>query len=243
VGQPSQRRHPDGYKEGAHERKQRHPRSQRGRHTDSVDSLRPRVKDSLIPLLRFAAGLIAGGLTLLAVFGVQLTGKWVKTAFTGIPKDRGRWLRNTTLISAFSILEELAFRLLLISVLRRYVAIDLAVLVSSVAFGLLHATNASGRDRWILAVEASLAGLWFGYAFVAFGSITFAFGLHVGWNLAMWQLFGYPEQGRTRLGFEGFFTTRATEPGLLSGGDYAPEASLPAMFANVIWAVAMRSML
>lgn len=132
--------------------------------------------------------------------------------------------------------------MLLITLLRRYVPIDVAVVVSAVAFGLLHATNTSGRERWIVAVEASLAGLWFGYAFIAFGSIAFAFGLHVGWNLAMWQLFGYPESGRQRMGFEGLFETRATEPGLLSGGDYGPEASLPAMFADLVWAIALRSL-
>jgi membrane protease YdiL (CAAX protease family) len=195
-----------------------------------------------LPFLSFLIGLLAGGLTLAAVLGVQLAGKWIRVTFVGFPDDRGRWLRNTLIITTFSILEELAFRLLMILVLQRYVSTDLAVVLSAVAFGLVHATNVRGSVRWVLALEAALAGLWFGYAFVVSGSIALVFGIHVGWNLAMWQLFGCPEVG-WHMGFAGVFKTRATEPGLLSGGEYGPEASLPAMFADVIWVVALRSML
>jgi membrane protease YdiL (CAAX protease family) len=195
------------------------------------------------PALFFTIGLFAGAATLAAVLGVQLAGRWVRTTFVGLPDDLRRWFRNITLITAFSALEELAFRLLAITFLRRYLVIDAAVVISSLAFGAVHAMNTYGRERVIVAVEAALAGIWFGYAFVAFKSIALAFGLHIGWNLAMWQLFGYPEGERYRLGFEGLFVTRPTEAGLLSGGDYGPEASLPAMFANTVWAIALRSLL
>lgn len=173
------------------------------------------------------------------VFGLQVAFGWVGTRFGGLPRPAPQWLRNVAVITLLAFVEEAIFRQLLMSALLPHFGLDVAAAVSAIAFGIAHTANVGRRQRLIVGVEAVLAGLWFAYAFGRTESLALVTGLHAGWNLFMWQVFGYPETA-PKLGFEGFFETRAARPGLLSGGDYGPEASLPTIVVDVVWVIGLR---
>lgn len=194
------------------------------------------------PPLAFAAALSAGALTMVVVYLIQRGAGVVESRFAGLPDRADRWVGTVALLLAFALLEELVFRRLLQVWAQGFLGLDGAVWFAAVPFGLLHALNTSGPRRWVVAVEATLAGAWFGYAFALTGRLGVAWGLHAGWNLAMWPLFGYPEYGAVRpaITFEGLFETRPAGPWWLSGGEYGPEASVLTIAADLLWAVAIR---
>lgn len=155
-----------------------------------------------------------------------------------MPRPGGVWVRNVVMIALLAFVEELIFRWLLMTPLLPRFGLDGAAIVSAIAFGIAHTANATG-NKAVVGLEALVAGLWFGYAFGRTESLALVAGMHAGWNLAMWQVLGYPET-EPKMGFAGFLETRAARPGLLSGGDYGPEASLPALVVTTLWVVALR---
>lgn len=105
-------------------------------------------------------------------------------------------------------------------------AVAVALGVSSLLFGLMHAGN-PGATALSFFNLVLLGGL-LGWAYQATGSLAMPIGLHLGWNFAMGNLFGFPVSGTTT----GTTVVALRESGhsLWTGGGFGPEAGLSGLF-------------
>jgi membrane protease YdiL (CAAX protease family) len=120
-----------------------------------------------------------------------------------------------------AIFEEFVFRsFALLAFAERYPN-WLAILLTSILFGLAHIGN-SGFN-WLAMVNISLAGALFAILVLIYKNIYWAVGIHFGWNVTQGLLMGYKVSGTDSAGI-----LSATPKGavLLSGGNFGIESSL-----------------
>lgn len=106
------------------------------------------------------------------------------------------------------------------------------VLLSSGFFGLMHIINPNAS--WLSAVGITLAGVFMAYAYLRTRQLWLPIGLHIGWNLFLGPVFGFPVSG---LGVSGLFRVLVDGPVLITGGEFGPEAGLvvlPALGLGVL---------
>ena len=112
-----------------------------------------------------------------------------------------------------------------------------AVLLSSMVFGTLHFLNPNAN--WFSAVGITLSGMFLAYAYLATRQLWLPIGLHIGWNLFLGPVFGFPVSG---LESSGLIKAVVDGPLLFTGGEFGPEAGLlllPALGAGalLVWLV------
>jgi membrane protease YdiL (CAAX protease family) len=112
-----------------------------------------------------------------------------------------------------------------------------AVLLSSMVFGTLHFLNPNAN--WFSAVGITLSGIFLAYAYLATRKLWLPIGLHIGWNLFLGPVFGFPVSG---LESSGLIKAVVDGPLLFTGGEFGPEAGLlllPALGAGalLVWLV------
>jgi membrane protease YdiL (CAAX protease family) len=112
-----------------------------------------------------------------------------------------------------------------------------AVLLSSMVFGTLHFLNPNAN--WLSAVGITLSGIFLAYAYLATRKLWLPIGLHIGWNLFLGPVFGFPVSG---LESSGLIKAVVDGPLLFTGGEFGPEAGLlllPALGAGalLVWLV------
>lgn len=113
------------------------------------------------------------------------------------------------------------------------VAIGLAWLISSAAFGLLHLGNSNASI--ISTMNIALAGLFLGLGYVLTGSLAIPIGLHITWNFFQGNVFGFPVSGmQSRVSFIGI---EQGGPPLWTGGVFGPEAGLLGILAIIMGSI------
>jgi len=116
---------------------------------------------------------------------------------------------------------------------RRY-SMPVAVLLSSLLFGLGHLNNPNAT--WIGALGTGLAGAYLAYAYLASGQLWLPIGIHIGWNFFEGPLLGFPVSGMDSLAYLVRQTT-ANGPEMFTGGAFGPEAGLVVLPALVLGVV------
>ena len=106
-----------------------------------------------------------------------------------------------------------------------------ALVVSSVAFGLLHAVN-PGYSVLALVNITLIGVLVLGLAYALTGRLGFPIGLHTSWNFALSCVFGLPFSG-VRTGEYPVLITSGAGPELWTGGAFGPEGGLLGTLAIV----------
>lgn len=145
------------------------------------------------------------------------------------PTPDGSWLGLATgaaltlLPAAFA--EELFMRGYLFAVLRRMGGWRLALIVTSVVFGLLHAGNPGADIQSIVSV--TVAGFLLGAVFLATGSLYAAGAAHFAWNWTMAALLHAPVSGLPAATPD--YRTVDSGPDWLTGGEWGPEAGVAAL--------------
>lgn len=112
-------------------------------------------------------------------------------------------------------------------------AITLATLLSSLAFGLLHAANP--HATLLSTLNLCLAGVFLALGYVLTGELAIPIGLHIGWNFFQGNVFGFPVSG-LRAGAT-FIAITQRGDALLTGGDFGPEGGLIGVVAMVLGGV------
>jgi membrane protease YdiL (CAAX protease family) len=133
-----------------------------------------------------------------------------------------------------AVCEELTFRGFLLQGIEGVSSPAIAVAITALVFGGVHALNpdASLWSSFAIALEA---GVVTGTAFVWRRNLWFVIGLHFAWNTAE-MLLGVPVSGHREPGL--FITTVHGHP-WLTGGDFGVEASVVPVILGVVLTAAM----
>lgn len=161
-------------------------------------------------------GMVSAGYVLMLILGVASfeAGNFVLSSFLA-------WLLFFLIQPFF---EELLFRGYVLRLVQRYFSTWTAIIISSIAFGLVHAPNDNFSLIGLLSI--ALSGLLMGWLFVRTGSLWAPTGLHFSWNFFQGVVFGYPTSG---INTYEILANQYGTPEWLSGGDFGFEGSILAV--------------
>jgi len=131
------------------------------------------------------------------------------------------------------VCEELIFRGAVYRLLEEGFGTAVALILSGVLFGLLHAGNpgATLASTTAIALEA---GILLAAAYALTRSLWLPIGLHFGWNFTEGGIFGAAVSGHAN---KGLIDAPISGAALMTGGKFGPEASLPAVTICVVAAI------
>jgi membrane protease YdiL (CAAX protease family) len=129
-------------------------------------------------------------------------------------------------LSALS--EELVFRGYPLQILMKGLGPWGSMILISSLFGLLHASNPGATVLSVLGTI--LAGIALSVAYLKTRSVWFPYGIHLGWNVGLSMVLGYPMSGIKTVSI---LTTEVSGSQALLGGDYGPEAGILGMVVFV----------
>lgn len=119
--------------------------------------------------------------------------------------------------------EEIAFRGYAMGTLRQTENPWLIVLLPAVLFGVAHSTNAN--FSLLSCVNIILAGIFIGLLYWKSGKLWLSIGFHIAWNYFQGCVYGFEVSG---IETKSLLVSSVSSPGLLNGGAFGPEGSIPA---------------
>lgn len=119
--------------------------------------------------------------------------------------------------------EECVFRGIMFRLIDERWGFWVAIIVSSLIFGLLHWTNENGTFFTGIAIAIE-AGLLLGAAYKYSGSLWLPIGIHWAWNFTQGDVFGFAVSGSD--GETSIITPQITGPEILTGGAFGAESSI-----------------
>ena len=138
-------------------------------------------------------------------------------------------------VSAFA--EELVFRGYPLQILMKSIGPWWSMILISSLFGLVHAMN---RGATLLSILGTIiAGLVLALAYLKTRSIWFPYGIHLGWNVGLSMVLGYPMSG---IQTASIVVTHVSVSSILFGGEYGPEAGIWGFVVFVAAGVVIRRM-
>jgi uncharacterized protein len=163
-------------------------------------------------------GLMLQSLTILVIY---LAGSYKVTGFNGA----SLLLIPLAMAISSSVFEELLIRGVLYRIMEKSLGSYVALAVSALIFGLLHAPNPNS-SLWIGLSLSVQAGLLLGAAYMVTGSLWLPIGIHFAWNFAQSGIFGAATSG---IQFNNSLMTGVIEGNTwITGGYFGPEGSVQA---------------
>jgi len=183
-----------------------------------------------------------------AVFGVTFHQRWLRDVNVGLVTSAGMlvvlvvttgvwggftmlWTgtdaATRSLIVTIAVLiiaaaqEELIFRGYPLQILMKGIGPWPAILTMSTTFGLVHLLNPNATI--VGAINTMLAGLMLSIAYLRTRSLWLPYGLHLGWNVGLGFVLGYPLSG---IKIDSLWSTIARAPQWLIGSEYGPEGGI-----------------
>ncbi len=180
--------------------------------------------------LALAAGMLAVLMAGCFAFG------YVRIGWTGgqVPVRTLAGTLGVLLLAAGN--EELMFRGFPLQVLIDGMGTWPAVLFLSIVFGLVHLNNPN--SSLLGTANTMVAGILLSLAYVRTRSLWFPYGIHVGWNVGLGFILGFPLSG---VDIASVWTTGIAGRDTILGGDYGPEGGLLATFIFAASAVLVQS--
>ncbi|MFV0457566.1 MAG: lysostaphin resistance A-like protein [Actinomycetales bacterium] len=120
--------------------------------------------------------------------------------------------------------EEIFFRGVLVRLLDKRFGSVVALVSTSLLFGLVHLTN-PGSSVWGAVAIAIEAGLLLGAAYLLTRRLWLAIGIHIGWNFSQAGIFSINVSG-SGMGAGGLLTSTMQGPDWLTGGSMGIEGSV-----------------
>ena len=125
-------------------------------------------------------------------------------------------------MAAAAVTEELIFRGVLFRIAEERIGTWMALVLTSVLFGLYHMLNPDAT-LWGAVAIAIEAGGTLGAAYAATRNLWVPIGLHFGWNFAEAGIFGTEVSGNGKN--DGLLHSVTSGSGAITGGTFGPEAS------------------
>jgi membrane protease YdiL (CAAX protease family) len=131
--------------------------------------------------------------------------------------------------------EEVALRGVVFRVVEEWLGTAAALAISALLFGLLHLGNphATWWSSLAIAIEA---GVLLAVAFTVTRRLWLPIGIHAAWNWTQSAVFGAAVSGTSSVGW---LRGQLHGPEILTGGEFGPEASLPAVVICLAVAVVL----
>src|SRR5918995_3105777 len=191
-------------------------------------------------------GMALGTLLMLGIFGAELALGWTEITATFATADPEQRFAPLILVLFFTIvlyggiLEEITYRGYLLQNLAEglnlkrigpRLATLIAVLISSVVFGLAHASN-PGATALSTLNTILVAALVLAAGYVLTGQLALPIGFHVAWNFVGVGVLGY--SASVNIVGASFLAISEHGPALWTGGAHRPEAGLFATGAYIL---------
>ena len=170
-----------------------------------------------------ALGLAAGAALMTAVVGVAAVAGVYRIEGWGSAADAVPIIVQFGLVAGF--VEELILRGIVFRWLEEFTGSWIALALSALLFGFLHAPNPNATLFSSLAIAIE-AGVLLGGAYMLTRNLWLAIGIHAGWNLAQGFVWDVPVSGFELLGL---VEARLVGPAWLTGGPFGLEASVIAL--------------
>jgi hypothetical protein len=135
-----------------------------------------------------------------------------------------------------AIFEELLFRGVIFRLFEEWTGTWIALVVSAVIFGFVHAANPGATWFSTLAIALE-AGVLLGAAFVVTRNLWLPIGLHFAWNFFEGPIYGTQVSGHVFL--TSALAARVSGPTIVTGGSFGPEAGLAAVVTCLAAAIAL----
>lgn len=174
--------------------------------------------------------------------GISITGMWlllwVLRLYTAHRGTWAHWFDDLVFDSYISaVLEELAFRAVLLRIFSRVWGVRTGVVLSSVIFGFVHITHGSWLGVFGIIINA---GISMGLLYVITGRLWMSIGMHLGYDFIETSVLGIDSNHG--------FLLNMPKPGAaawLTGGTFGPDAAVPAMILGllvnlILWRFAFR---
>ena len=143
------------------------------------------------------------------------------------PRASSPWnMVSVGVVSGF--MEELIFRAIVLRLLMRAFGIWPALGLSAALFGALHLANPNATPIAAIAIAVE-AGLMLASFYLLTGRLWVSIGVHAAWNFSQGWIWGARVSGIPVEESLYLSAPKAGAPDWLSGGDFGPEASVPAM--------------
>ena len=175
-------------------------------------------------------GAALGGLTIGAASLLLLATHMLRIDPTGPGNWWGQAGQSTILLLPAAFFEELFIRGYVFAILRRAAGWKMALIITSIVFGLLHVTNPGADAESILAVI--VAGFFLGTVFLVTRSLYATGAAHFAWNWVM--------SGALHIAVSGIpsndpdYRVVDSGPDWLTGGQWGPEGGLAAVAAMFV---------
>lgn len=195
-------------------------------------------------LVHFAAGCGIGAATLLVAVLVAVTGGGLWFSFNfqaGWPSIIETLFLSFLVFAVAAASEEVLFRGYPLQTFVRSGLGWLAVAVTAVLFGFAHANNRN--VGWIALLNTTLAGIWFGAAYLKTRDLWFVWGLHLVWNWLQGSVFGVEVSGLTDITRFPILHETDSGPAWLTGGDYGIEGGIACTAALIMSAITIQFLL
>ena len=170
-------------------------------------------------LRNLGIGLVLGAGLMVLLFLVMAAAGWL--TFELAPLGTLPLLASALSWAALSFVEELTFRGYIMQGLAKAWTMPVAVVVSSLLFGMVHIIDPNVQVLAIVNICA--AGLFLALGYLVTRSLWFPAGIHIGWNLTEINVLGFPGSGHVE---PSFLHTTVSGPDLITGGAFGPEGGL-----------------
>ena len=202
----------------------------------SFVSLGLRVDKSAIADVLF--GFVLSGVMAATVFVAMLSSGYIgnvnlaASGWTAVEMLAGPLL----IMAVVGFWEELVFRGYILQNMAEGMGMKMAILISCVIYGLVHAMNPNAG------ILSSMIIVLFGYlriyGYLSTGQLWLSVGMHTGWNFFQASVFGFAASGHAE--DQTLITHDAQAASWLSGGEFGPEASVLTIPVVLLALVAMR---
>jgi len=129
--------------------------------------------------------------------------------------------------------EEIIFRGIMFRMIDERWNTWVALIVSTIVFGLVHASNPSAT-WWSTLAIALESGVLLGASYKYSGSLYLPIGIHWAWNYTQGNIFGFAVSGNDS--GSSIITSQVEGPELFTGGAFGAEASIIAVVVGMLFA-------
>ncbi|MCY7376005.1 MAG: CPBP family intramembrane metalloprotease [Pyrinomonadaceae bacterium] len=131
-----------------------------------------------------------------------------------------------------ALAEEAFFRGYIFQTFTRAKLVLFAVALTSLLFAYTHTSNQGAN--YLSFINTTLAGVWFGAAYLKTRTLWLAFGLHLAWNWMQGAVLGISVSGITSITTAPLLQPTNSGSTILTGGDYGIEGGIACTIALII---------